>query len=51
MVQLFVNTHSSDKRSSYEIEFAEPPKRQHGEKSQSMIYQLLFMWRIEHEEL
>ena len=23
----------------------------HGEKAQSKIYQLLFMWRIEHEEL
>ena len=32
MVQLFV-THFSDKISSYETELAEPPKRQHGEKS------------------
>ena len=32
MVQLFV-THFSDKSSSYETELAEPPKRQHGEKS------------------
>ena len=55
MVQLFV-TRSSDKRSSYETELAERPKWQHGErrateKAQSKIYQLLFMWRIEHEEL
>ena len=45
MVQLFV-THSSDKRFSYETELG--MERRATEKAQ---YQLLFMWRIEHEEL
>ena len=48
MVQLFV-THKS---SSYETELAEPPKRQHGEKSEEPLrLKRGVRWRIEQKEL